>query len=48
MNNDWLCIKGVRENNLKNIDLDIFKNKLVVMIGVFGSGKLSLVFDMIY
>ncbi|OED58899.1 excinuclease ABC subunit UvrA [Acholeplasma laidlawii] len=48
MNNDWLRIKGVRENNLKNIDLDIPKNKLVVMTGVSGSGKSSLAFDTIY
>lgn len=48
MNNDWLRIKGARENNLKNIDLDIPKNKLVVMTGVSGSGKSSLAFDTIY
>lgn len=48
MNNDWLSIKGARENNLKNIDLDIPKNKLVVMTGVSGSGKSSLAFDTIY
>src|SRR5690554_7631197 len=48
MNNDWLQIKGARENNLKNIDLDIPKNKLVVMTGVSGSGKSSLAFDTIY
>ncbi|MFA7417369.1 MAG: excinuclease ABC subunit UvrA [Acholeplasma sp.] len=48
MNNDWLRIKGARENNLKNIDLDIPKNKLIVMTGVSGSGKSSLAFDTIY
>ena len=41
-------IKGARENNLKNIDIEIPKNKLVVMTGVSGSGKSSLAFDTIY
>ena len=45
---DKIIIKGARENNLKNIDLDIPKNKLVVMTGVSGSGKSSLAFDTIY
>ena len=45
---DKLIIKGARENNLKNIDLEIPKNKLVVMTGVSGSGKSSLAFDTIY
>src|SRR5690554_2475618 len=48
MNNDWLQIKGARENNLKDIDIKIPKNKLVVMTGVSGSGKSSLAFDTIY
>ena len=48
MNNDKIIIKGARENNLKNIDLEIPKNKLVVMTGVSGSGKSSLAFDTIY
>lgn len=47
-NNDKIIIKGARENNLKNIDLEIPKNKLVVMTGVSGSGKSSLAFDTIY
>ena len=41
-------IKGARANNLKNIELDIPKNKLVVMTGLSGSGKSSLAFDTIY
>ena len=48
MNNDKIIIKGARENNLKNVDLEIPKNKLVVMTGVSGSGKSSLAFDTIY
>ena len=47
-NIDKIIIKGARENNLKNIDLEIPKNKLVVMTGVSGSGKSSLAFDTIY
>ena len=45
---DKIVIKGARENNLKNIDLEIPKNSLVVMTGVSGSGKSSLAFDTIY
>ena len=41
-------IRGARENNLKNIDLDIPRDKLVIMTGVSGSGKTSLAFDTIY
>lgn len=48
MNNDKIVIRGARENNLKNIDIEIPKNKLVVMTGVSGSGKSSLAFDTIY
>ena len=43
-----LIIKGARENNLKNINVEIPKNKLVVITGVSGSGKSSLAFDTIY
>lgn len=43
-----IVIKGAREHNLKNIDLEIPKNKLVVFTGVSGSGKSSLAFDTIY
>lgn len=45
---DKLIIKGARENNLKNIDIEIPKNKLVIMTGLSGSGKTSLAFDTIY
>ncbi len=45
---DKIIIKGARENNLKNIDVEIPKNKLVVITGVSGSGKSSLAFDTIY
>lgn len=48
MNNDFIVIKGARENNLKNINVNIPRNKLVVMTGVSGSGKSSLAFDTIY
>lgn len=48
MENDKLIIKGARENNLKNINLEIPKNKLVIMTGLSGSGKTSLAFDTIY
>lgn len=48
MKNDKIIIRGARENNLKNIDLDLPKNKLIVMTGVSGSGKSSLAFDTIY
>lgn len=44
----YITIKGARENNLKNIDVKIPKNKLVVMTGVSGSGKSSLAFKTIY
>ncbi|MBQ3253094.1 MAG: excinuclease ABC subunit UvrA [Acholeplasmatales bacterium] len=43
-----IIIKGARENNLKNIDISIPKNKLIVMTGLSGSGKSSLAFDTIY
>lgn len=48
MGNDFIVIKGARENNLKNIDLEIPRNKLVIMTGLSGSGKTSLAFDTIY
>ena len=43
-----IILKGAREHNLKNINLEINKNQLVVFTGVSGSGKSSLVFDTIY
>ena len=48
MASDFIEIKGAREHNLKNIDIDIPKNKLTVITGLSGSGKSSLAFDTIY
>ena len=48
MQNTRLIIKGAREHNLKNIDLDIPRDKLIVFTGLSGSGKSSLAFDTIY
>ena len=45
---DKICIRGARANNLKNIDIDIPRDKLVVITGLSGSGKSSLAFDTIY
>ena len=45
---NYIKIRGARQHNLKNIDLDIPKNKLVVLTGVSGSGKSSLAFDTLY
>src|SRR3989337_412467 len=45
---DYLVIKGARVHNLKNIDLNIPRNKLIVITGPSGSGKSSLAFDTIY
>ena len=45
---DKIIIKGARENNLKNVDIELPKNKLIVMTGLSGSGKSSLAFDTIY
>ena len=48
MNQDFIKIRGARVHNLKNINLDIPKNKLVVITGISGSGKSSLAFDTLY
>ncbi|MEI7812867.1 MAG: excinuclease ABC subunit UvrA [Ignavibacteria bacterium] len=45
---DRIIVRGAREHNLKNIDIEIPRNKLVVVTGVSGSGKSSLVFDTVY
>ena len=46
--NNSILIKGARVNNLKNIDVEIPRNKLVVITGLSGSGKSSLAFDTLY
>ena len=43
-----IVIRGARQHNLKNVDLDLPRNKLIVMTGLSGSGKSSLAFDTIY
>ena len=48
MTMDYIKIKGARENNLKNVNLTIPRDKLVVFTGVSGSGKTSLAFDTIF
>ena len=48
MLNDKIIIKGARENNLKNVDIELPKNKLIVLTGLSGSGKSTLAFDTIY
>lgn len=48
MNNNFIFVKGARVHNLKNIDVKIPRNKLVVITGLSGSGKSSLAFDTIY
>ena len=45
---DKIIVKGARENNLKNINIELPKNKLIVLTGLSGSGKSSLAFDTIY
>src|SRR3990167_6719618 len=45
---DTIKIRGAREHNLKNIDLDLPKNKFIVITGLSGSGKSSLAFDTLY
>ena len=47
-NRQFIKIRGANEHNLKNIDLDIPRNELVVLTGLSGSGKSSLAFDTIY
>ena len=47
MEKDYIFIKGAKEHNLKDIDVKIPRNKLVVITGLSGSGKSSLAFDTI-
>ena len=46
--NKYIKIRGAREHNLKNIDVDIPRKKMVVLTGLSGSGKSSLAFDTVY
>ena len=48
MGQNSIVIKGAREHNLKNVDLEIPRDKLVVITGLSGSGKSSLAFDTMY
>ncbi|MBW3590197.1 MAG: hypothetical protein KY429_12365, partial [Actinobacteria bacterium] len=48
MTTDSIQIKGAREHNLKNLTVELPRNKLIVFTGISGSGKSSLAFDTIY
>src|SRR3954464_6401845 len=48
MSHDWVAVRGARVHNLKNIDVDLPRDQLVVITGLSGSGKSSLAFDTIY
>src|SRR6516164_7763041 len=48
MAHDWIAVRGARVHNLRNIDIDLPRDRLVVITGLSGSGKSSLAFDTIY
>jgi len=48
MEHDKIIVRGAKEHNLKNVNVEIPRNKLVVITGLSGSGKSSLAFDTIY
>ena len=48
MSHDWIAVRGARVHNLKNIDVNIPRDRLVVITGLSGSGKSSLAFDTVY
>ena len=48
MAHDWIAVRGARVHNLKNVDVDLPRDRLVVITGLSGSGKSSLAFDTIY
>src|SRR3990172_4765234 len=48
MAHDWIAVRGARVHNLRNIDVDLPRDRLIVVTGLSGSGKSSLAFDTIY
>src|SRR6476660_6199520 len=48
MSHEWIAVRGARVHNLKNVDVDIPRDRLVVITGLSGSGKSSLAFDTLY